>query len=102
MKLGQTIESYGRTLGVKRPDGSGLFNRRNLMVLLIYVLYFLQSTAFLVHKARTIREYAMCFFVWFTLLDMIIGFLSSVITSPKMFYVLDSFNELIGKGITFQ
>lgn len=68
MKIAEKIQSYGETLGVKRRnDGTGLLNRRNVIVTTIYVLFFLQSTAYLVYKAKTLKEYAMCFFVWYAI-----------------------------------
>lgn len=64
MKIAKTIEVYGRTLGI---DGTGMINRRNMLVLTIYVIYFLMSSAFLVYSANSFQDYAMCSFIWYAM-----------------------------------
>lgn len=97
IKLMQTLLSHGRTLGIQRPEGNSLMNRRNIIVLLIYVFYFLMANAYLVFTAKTFREYSICFFVYLTLFCMIIGFGVMIFQVPLLFELLDSFEEEIEK-----
>lgn len=94
MRIVQTLEGYGCILGVQRPDGTGLFNRRKVIALLISVLYFVMANLYLVYR----REYAMCFFVCVTLLLMIIGFLIMIIKAPVLFQLLDGLEASIDRG----
>lgn len=98
LKLMQSMKSYGRTLGVGRPDGTGLMTRRNVTALSIYVIYFLLSTAYLLFSANSFREYAMCFFVWWTLVCMIIGFVVMIFQSPLLYGLLDALEDQIERG----
>lgn len=94
--IGKAILGYASTIGV---DGTGKLNRRNMMVLIIYTLYFLSSCAFLVYRAKTFRDNAMCAYVWVTLLSMIVGFSVMITKANTMFHVRDRFSESIKKGM---
>lgn len=100
MKLLQDVQKHGMKLGIRRlrPNETSEFNPRNVTFLIIFGLYFASSTAFLVFDANTFRSYTVCFFVWMTLLVMIIGFLIMTLKSPDMLLVLDKVEKTIENG----
>lgn len=99
IKLGITIQEYAKELGVSRTNaGTRVFGSRNALFLSIYSLFFILSNAYRVHTANNLREYAMCFFVWLTLLVLIIGCIILVGRSQIFFHLLDSMEATINKG----
>lgn len=104
MQLFQELRKYGGNLGMHAldPNNKNPFNPRNTTFLIIYGLYFISSSAYLLFTANTFREYAMCFFIWLTLLFMNLGFLTMIFTSPILFNVADLIEEMIDLGKYYQ
>lgn len=97
MKVLVTIENCAKVLGIRRlePDQTNPFNRRNICVLLIYVLYFISTTAFLLFDANTFQEFTECFFAFITVLFISIGFLLNILKTTELFQLQDTVEKTI-------
>lgn len=69
MRLFKATRKYAAWVGMYELDWNekSSFNRRNVGVLLIFGLYFVSATAFILFDATTFHEYTESFFGWITL-----------------------------------
>lgn len=75
MKLLAQIQAYAAFVGLHRPPPgiNTTFNRRNIVFILSFGIFFISSTAFLIFNAKTFLEYEECFFGWCTCSFVYVG-----------------------------
>lgn len=98
--LFKTLQQYGAILGLfpPRPGQTSFFNRRTTIVLMIFGLFLISSTAFLMLDAQTFGDYAEAFFQWMTLLFIGIGYVINVQKTGDMFRIIKHCEETIENG----
>lgn len=91
MKFATLCLEYVNNIGIRpcKPNESR-FNRRSITVLLILGLNFAPVTAFVLFSASTIREFEESFFIWITVLAVIIGYFSTILRSPLVFRIIET------------
>lgn len=99
MHIIQANIKYSTIIGIGpyEPGQESQFNRRNVGVLLIYGIYFILVTAYLV-DAKTFREYAQVLFPWITILFTFIGFLFNVSKTNDTFQFKNNLEKVIESG----
>lgn len=104
MKLFLVMEEFVGMVGIRplRPNEKSSFNRRNVTVLLIFGLFFMSATAFLMFDAKTFRDYAEAFFPWSTLLIVCIGLLTNISKMTDVFALRAKTEQMIEAGERFK
>lgn len=92
MKLFENNRKGGKFIGIEEGR---TFTRRNVFVLLLYVLFFVTSTAFILFDANTFEDYSEAFFAWASVLFTGVGFLIYILQSKDIFRVIRHFEQII-------
>lgn len=100
MKICQVVIEYGALIGVNQPrlGEKQHFNRRNLVISLIYCVYFISITAFLLFDAHTFRKYTEVFFTWMTVLMVYFGYSNFILKTNDLFRLRDNVEKFIENG----
>lgn len=103
MYLFGVVLKYAAMVGIRplRPGHKNPFNRRNISVLLIYSLFFISATAFLVFDANSFDEYAEAFYPWMTLSFIYVGFSMNVSLADDFFRLKEQCEQFIESGKPF-
>lgn len=95
MELFATTLKHAAMVGII-PNLERKFNRRNIIVMLIFAFYFISATLYFIFDADTFLDYQICFFAWNTLLFVNIGFIIMVLKTKHIqelhVKVLDEFH----------
>lgn len=91
MQLFEQARIYAAVIGiVPLPPGETYkYNRRNVTVLVIFGLFFICCTAFVLFDAKTFQEYARAFFLWICVLGVYIGFFTAIVKTVEIFKYVD-------------
>lgn len=99
MKLYQELKAKLAMVGIyeiRRVKQSN-FTYRNVVILLMFGVFFISATGFLLIDAKTFREIAEAFFPWMTLLFVGIGFFVGIGDTKKMFQLIDHIEKIVEK-----
>lgn len=80
MEICQVIIKYSLVIDLRelRSDENHPFNRRNVAVLSIFLIYFIMISDFLLFYAKTFLEYAQGLYLWLPVFFVGIGLLYSI------------------------
>lgn len=96
MKVFKHTRIYGAVIGIVpiAPGVLAKYNRRNLTVLLIFGVFFILSTAFILFDANTLKEHANAFFLWISVLVTFFAFFAVINIKLEMCDFLDKTEKI--------
>lgn len=97
MKYFEAIIGYVALIGIHPlgPNETSRFNARNIAVFLIFMVFIVASTAFIVFDVDTFSGYTISFFWWISVLLTSVGFFVNILKSPKLFGVVVEIEKLV-------
>lgn len=97
MKLVQELTKYVSLVGLRelRPGEMSPFNRRNVGVLLIFVLLSISSTAVIWFDDETVQDYTESMFALISLVFNGLGVLVNIMKSNEFFDLIKDFENTI-------
>lgn len=97
MELFLTIQTYAAIIGINRSYAKQKikFNRRNVIILMLFGIFTILTTAYLYYDVHTAQEYAETFFAWITWLAISIGFFIMILKSVNLFEMFEHFEKTI-------
>lgn len=99
MKVIQQTVKYASVVGLQPLESNekNPFNRRNIIILLLFGLFSTISANNFFFLANTIQEYTESFFVWMTMSITYIGFLTAILNLIDIYLMLENFEEIIAE-----
>lgn len=100
MRVFLSVQEFAANVGIYplQPGQTNPLNRRNIRVLLIFSLYVISYTAFIVFDANSFHEYAEAFFPWVTSSLIFIGLSINISMTKYMFRLLNNCERIIESG----
>lgn len=97
MKIFQEIRKHFAVLGIYEPTNNefNILNRRNMSILLLFILCLISGTAFILFDARSFREFAEAFFIWITLISSNTGLVVGIAKNYDIYRLFTNLEKTI-------
>lgn len=99
--LFKTLKKYMAIIGLyeHESDEDSCFNRRNVGILFLFVLYLVLTIAFLLFDANSVSEYSVGFYELSTILSVFIGFTIMIKRSRDLFRLSNTTKKIVEFGM---